>query len=309
MTETTPVGHAVHAPSPEDDRILGFTVPLRAGRGRLIRLGDTLEAILAAHDYPEVIAKTLGEAVVLTAMLGAALRGDGGQTTVQARAENGAIGLIVCDYRAGEIRGYVQVDAGKLADLPKDPDLPTLFGKGYLAVTLDPVAGQERYQGIVPLEGDSLSAAFQNYFTSSEQIPTILRAHVRRGARGWHAGGLLLQHLPRGEQDQARLDSDDAEDVTDEDWAHLAALGATVSDAELTDPDLSLEDLTWRLFNEDEVRVTPATPLSRGCRCSVAHIEERLGLLPEEQKVEIRDDDGKVRVDCEFCARQFEVVL
>jgi|TARA_R100000501_G_scaffold17911_1_gene34619 molecular chaperone Hsp33 len=297
---------AVHAPSPEDNRVLGFTIPAHSGRGRAMRLGDTLGVILSAHDYPPVAAKALGEALILTALIGSALKGEGAQTTVQAKADGGAIGLIVCDYRAGELRGYLQFDAEALAQLSDGADLPQLFGEGYLAVTIDPAEGKERFQGIVPLEGANLCEAFQHYFESSEQIPTVLRAGVRQDETGaWHAGGILVQHLPRGEQDRERLHvADDRED-----WAHLHAITATVSAAELTDPDLSLEALLWRLFHEDEVRLLPPTPLSRGCRCSASHIEDRLGALPEDHRADLRDDDGKVRVDCEFCAKQFVVAI
>ncbi|MBV7257859.1 Hsp33 family molecular chaperone HslO [Pacificimonas sp. WHA3] len=310
-TQRTPQSAAaIHAPSPEDNRVMGFTIPLRAGRGRVMRLGDTLGVILSAHDYPAPVAKALGETLVLTALIGSALKGDGGQTTVQAKAENGAIGLIVCDYRAGELRGYCGFDADRVAALPQGADLPALFGEGYLAVTLEPENAEERFQGIVPLEGENLCAAFTQYFESSEQIPTVLRAAVRRDENGaWHAGGLMVQHLPRGEDGQTRLHVEDTMAAADEDWAHLNALAATVTADELTDPDLKLEELTWRLFNQDEVRTLPATPLSRGCRCSAQHIAGRLGTLPEEHRAELRDEDGMVNVDCEFCARKFTVAI
>lgn len=276
-----------------------------------MRLGDTLGVILSAHDYPPRAAEALGEALVLTALIGSALKGDGAQATVQAKAKGGAIGLLVCDYRAGELRGYLQHDPAALSALNDNAALPGLFGEGYLAVTLDPGAGQERYQGIVPLEGADLATAFSQYFQSSEQIPTMLRAAVRQDEQGgWHAGGLLVQHLPRGEEGQTRLHADDASDGgAGEDWAHLSALSQTVTAVELTDPDLDLETLLWRLFNEDDVRLQPPVGLSRGCRCSIGNIETKLKTFPEAEKVQMRDDDGLVRVDCEFCSRQFEVAI
>ncbi len=303
---TSKTAAAVHAPSPEDNRVIGFTIPDRSGRGRAMRLGDTLGVILSAHDYPAKAAHALGEALVLTALIGSALKGDDAQATVQAKAEGGGIGLIVCDYRAGELRGYLQFDADAIAALPDDADLEAVFGKGYLAVTLDPGGEQERYQGIVALEGADLSTAFARYFESSEQIPTILRAGVRQDEQGgWHAGGILVQHLPRGEEGQARLHASENR----ENWAHLSALSHTVTTDELTDPELSLETLLWRLFNEDEVRLQPATGLSRGCRCSVANIEMKLGTFPETEKAQMRDGNGRVRVDCEFCSRQFDIKI
>jgi molecular chaperone Hsp33 len=297
-------GSLLPADERTEDVVLGFTIPERSGRGRVARLGDTLGVILSAHDYPPRLARLLGEALVLTTLIGSALKGDEGQTTIQARAEGGPVDLLVCDYRAGELRGYLRI-ANADTPLGEDADLSEIFGKGYLAVTIDRAEGKERYQGIVELTGASLSEAAQRYFESSEQIPTLLRADVRLGPDGWHAGGLLLQLLGRQEEGGERLHV--REDR--EDWAHLEALGATVTANELSDAELPLTTLLWRLFNEDEVRIIPAVPLSRGCRCSAAMIEDRLSTLGDDQKAELREDDGLVRVDCEFCSRQFAVSI
>ena len=134
------------------DRALSFIIPQRHARGRLVRLGPMLEDILAAHGYPPVIEALMAEALVLTALLGAMLKDAGGQLTMQIQTEGGAVGLLVCDYRGGEVRGYIQHDADKLAELPVAPTLFALFGKTYLAITFDQVDTGERYQGIVPLE-------------------------------------------------------------------------------------------------------------------------------------------------------------
>lgn len=136
------------------DEALGFTIPSRNARGRLVRLGPLLDQILSAHDYPAPIARILSEALTLTALLGAMLKDAGGQLTMQAQTENGIVDLLVCDYKGGELRGYVRFDRERLADVPSLPSLFALFGKGYLAITFDQEASRERYQGIVPLEGD-----------------------------------------------------------------------------------------------------------------------------------------------------------
>lgn len=287
-----------------EDIVLGFTIPERSGRGRVVRLGDALSVILSAHGYPPRLARLLGEALVLTALIGSTLKGDEGQTTIQARAEGGPVDLLVCDYRAGELRGYLRYDDSAPAPA-EDANLGDIFGTGYLAVTIDPSDERERYQGIVELKGETLSEAAEAYFANSEQIPTLIRADVRFEADGWHAGGILLQHLGRQEEGGPRLHVEQGR----ENWAHLEALASTITADELSDPELTLTTLLWRLFNEDEVRILPPVPLSRGCRCSAAMIEDRLSTLSEPQKVEIRDDDGRVRVDCEFCARQFVVTV
>jgi molecular chaperone Hsp33 len=119
------------------DAALGFALPLRHARGRLVRLGPALEQILSAHDYPAPIARLLSEALVLTALLGATLKDAGGQLTMQAQTEAGIVDLLVADYKGGELRGYVRFDPERLAEQPGQPSLFALFGKAYLAITFD----------------------------------------------------------------------------------------------------------------------------------------------------------------------------
>jgi molecular chaperone Hsp33 len=143
------------------DVALGVTIPVRHARGRAARLGESIDAILANHDYPRPIAQLLAEALTLTALLGTLLKDRTGQMTLQAQTEGGIVDLLVCDYLGGELRGYVKHDAERLAEAGPNPSLFALFGKAYLAITFDQPATDERYQGIVPLEGDSLAAAAQ----------------------------------------------------------------------------------------------------------------------------------------------------
>ncbi len=229
------------------DRVLSFTIPERNARGRVVRLGPVLETILSAHDYPPPIKHLLAEALVLTALLGSLLKDEEGQLTMQAQTEDGIVDLLVCDYRAGEVRGYVRHDAERLAALGANPALHALFGKGYLAITFDLAATDQRYQGIVPLEGDSLSQAVESYFLQSEQIPTLARVAVRSDGQGCVGGGLLVQHLPEGEEGRERLHVQ----LDHPEWEHVAALAGSTRHDELLDPDLSLEMLTWRLFHEE----------------------------------------------------------
>ena len=292
------------APSVAADAVLGFTVPGRHARGRLLRIGPTLDTILSAHAYPEPLAAILAEALVLTALIGATLRPDEGQMTLQAQAKGGAVDLLVCDYKGGELRGYLRIaDAERAAKLTRTSLLPEIFGDGYLAITLDQTKAAERYQGIVPLEGDTLCHAAEAYFSSSEQIPTIIRTGLDLGVPV--AGALLLQHLPEGEIGRERQSVRN----NDPDWEHVRALGETVKPEELTDTTLPLDDLLWRLFHEEETRVLPMVALSRGCRCSPDYISGVLGQMPEEDRAEMRGDDGLVGVDCAFCAKTFKIAV
>ena len=277
------------------DTIIGFTVPARNARGRLGRMSVSLSEVLGKHDYPEPLARLLGEALMLTALLGATLRETEGQLTLQAQAEGGPVELLVCDWEAGNLRGYLKRRDG--VELGDALSLGELFGTGYLAITLEQTKDSERYQGIVPLEGESLCEAVEQYFSSSEQVPTLLRVAVSQRDGGWVAGGLLVQHLPMGEVGKQRLFAQEQHP----DWQHVAVLTGSVSKVELTDEALPLETLLWRLLNEDEVRVVPPQPLARYCRCSADHFRTVLLRFPEGERAEMRNDEGLIVVNCEFC--------
>ncbi|MDE0878046.1 MAG: Hsp33 family molecular chaperone HslO [Sphingomonas bacterium] len=291
--------------TPHLDTALGFSIPPQHARGRIVRMGPTLDTVLAAHAYPPPIESLLAEALTLAALIGSTLKDVGGQLTMQTRTENGVIELLVVDYRGGDVRGYIKYDADKLAEAPADPTLFALFGVGYLAITFDLATTGERYQGIVPLDGTTLAEAAESYFFQSEQIPTLVRVAVRKDGAGRHvAGALLLQHLPEGEEGRERLHTK----LDHPEWDHVATLGQTIDPAELTDPALPLTELIWRLFNEeDEVRVHTPITLSRGCRCTPDHIESVLAKFSAEDRQEMADDDGVIQVDCAFCSTKFPV--
>lgn len=290
--------------SPADlDRALGFTITQRHARGRIVRLGPVLDEILSAHAYPPAIERLLAEALTLTALIGATLKDPAGQLTLQTQTQEGVVSLLVCDYRGGELRGYVQFDADRLAQAPDEPSLATLFGQGYLAITFDLATTSERYQGIVPLDGETLAEAAQSYFYQSEQIPTLVRAGMRKDDAGrCVAGGLLIQHLPEGEEGRERLHTK----LDHPEWDHIEALARTMGGDELADPAVSLETLVWRLFNEEaEVRVLAAQALSKGCRCTLDHIRSVLAKFPVEERMAMADDNGVIAVDCAFCSTVF----
>ena len=286
------------------DVALGVAIPSRNARGRIARLAGVVDSILASHDYPPVIEQLLAEALTLTALLGSLLKEPHGQLTLQAQTEGGAIDLLVCDYLGGELRGYVRHDPERLGVLPAEPTLQELFGKGYLAITFDQPLSKERYQGIVPLEGKSLGDAAQSYFSQSEQIPSLVRLAAEKRGGHWFAGGLLLQHLPEGEEGRERLHTR----LDHPDWPHVAILGGSVKAEELTDPELPLDDLIWRLFHEEEeVRTLSAIELSRGCRCDPDYVRSVIARFPDDEREEMVGDDGLIRVDCAFCSSTFAI--
>jgi molecular chaperone Hsp33 len=284
----------------ETDRVLSFVVPERHARGRLVRLEGVSRDILANHDYPPAIARLVAEALLLAALLGSLLKGEGSQLTLQAQTGEGIVTLLVADFKDGALRGYCQFDMDALAQTPSDPSLFALFGKGYLAITFDQALTKERYQGIVPLEGDSLSDAVQHYFEQSEQVPS--RIYTGFSDDGTVAGAMLVQHLAEGEVGRERLHVR----MDHPEWEHVAIMTSTIKVAELADRDLPLETLIWRLFHEDgEIRLLGGAALTKGCRCDSEHIRSVIGRFSAADRVEMADEEGKISVDCAFCARAF----
>lgn len=287
------------------DKLLGFTLPDRNARARIVRLDKVIDDVLSAHDYPAPVTHLLEEALVLATLMGGLLKGEDAQLTMQAQTKTGAVSLLVCDFRGGALRGYAEFDHARLEKLGANPSLQALFGEGYLAITFETGKGR-RYQGIVPLEGETLAVACENYFSRSEQLPTLIRVASRSNTNGGVAAGVLIQHLADGEEGRERLHV--RHDHPD--WEHVATMAGTISHDELLDPELSLEAIAWRLFHEEEeVRIQPGAVLSRGCRCDAAYYTSVISKFPEQERDDMRRDDGLIAVDCAFCAKTFELEI
>ncbi|WP_294538538.1 Hsp33 family molecular chaperone [uncultured Rhodoblastus sp.] len=304
------------APAP-DDCVLPFAVEALDLRGRLARLGPALDALLTRHAYPEPVALLLGEAAVLTVLLGTALKFDG-RFQLQTRTD-GIVDMIVVDFDAPDrLRAFARFNAARLAALLAEAGNPgpaALLGKGHLAFTIEQGAEVSRYQGVAPIEGGSLEDAARTYFQQSEQIPTYIRLAAgqvvtAKGAR-WRAGGLLAQFLPHSPE-RRRLadfhpgDAPEGHQVEtrpeDEIWLEAKALAATVEDHELLDPGLASEDLAYRLFHERGVKAFAAQTLRESCRCSDERVETMLRSFSQKERDDMVGDDGMIGVTCEFCS-------
>jgi molecular chaperone Hsp33 len=291
---------------PADDLILPFQADQADVFGRLVKLGPVVDTILSRHEYPELVSKLLGEAVALTALLGAALKSEG-KFILQASTD-GPVDLLVADYQVpGQLRGYARFSADRVAALAgADGDLTGLLGQGHFAMTIDRGSETERYQGVVPLEGGSLTEAADTYFRQSEQLPTFIRLAVAKHYRAgqaqrpwtWRAGGLLVQKLTRegGHAPQGGFE--------EEDWMRARLLAETVEDHELLDPLLPPDRLLYHLFHEEQVRAYPAIGLETYCSCSRERVEELLRRFTSE---DLKDMvvDGEVWVTCEFCNSRY----
>jgi molecular chaperone Hsp33 len=305
----------VRAPSsvPVDDTVLPFEVNALDLRGRLTRLGPTLDEILTKHDYPAPVGKLLGEAIVLATLLGTSLKFDG-RFILQTQTD-GPVSFLVVDFQSPDrLRAYARFDAARLKE---GRDSGSLLGKGHLAMTIDQGADMSRYQGLVALDGGGLEAAAHEYFLRSEQIPTRVRLAVGEEWRGdggpkhrWRAGGMLVQFLPKAPERarQADLHPGDAPEGTlvhavaeDDAWVEGRSLISTVEDVELIDPDLSGERLLYRLFHERGVRVFTPLSLKARCSCSREAVSAMLKSFAPEDRADMVKDD-KVVVTCEFCS-------
>ncbi|HLH10316.1 MAG TPA: Hsp33 family molecular chaperone [Methylovirgula sp.] len=296
-----------------DDNVLPFAVAPLDLRGRVVRLGASIDEILARHEYPPPVARVVGEAAALTVLLGSALKFDG-RLQLQTKSD-GVIDMIVVDFDAPDrLRAFARFDEARLAE-----GGPDLLGRGHLALTLEQGGDLKRYQGIVPLEGQGLEEAAHRYFRQSEQIPTFVRLAVAESIKGaqasWRAGGLMVQFLPAAPERQADLPPGDApagahvpEETENDAWVEAKMLASTIEDHELVDPNLSSERLLYRLFHERGVRVFTPQEIRAECRCSRERIAAMLKRFSPEERAEMVGDNGKIGVTCEFCStyREFD---
>ena len=303
-----------------DDMILPFEVAPLDLRGRVVRLGPALDEILNAHAYPAAISKLLGEAVVLTVLLGSSLKFDG-RFILQTKTD-GPVRMLVVDYRSpGRVRACAQFDPAAVAG-----DRAQVGGR---TARPRPSRHDDRPgPGDEPLPGPgrartaaSLEDAAHEYFLRSEQIPTRVRLAVaeelRAGAGGprhrWRAGGMLLQFLPKKAERMRGPDLDPGDapagivrhDVPEDDaWVEGRSLIATVEDIELIDPSLSSERLLYRLFHEHGVRVFKSAAVEAKCSCSRDSVTNMLKSFSQADRDEMVQD-GVISVTCEFCNSKY----
>ncbi|WP_309643751.1 Hsp33 family molecular chaperone [Phenylobacterium sp.] len=286
-----------------DDLVAPFQIEGETVRGRLVRLGPAVDKILKAHAYPEAVANLLGEACALAGLVGSNLKFEG-RLIVQAQGD-GPVRYVVADYdTSGALRGYCRFDPEAVAEATKGfarPGAKTLLGGGVFIMTVDQGADMDRYQGVTPIEGETMALCAEQYFAQSEQTPTRVRLAVGQADSGdgpiWRAGGMLIQNIA---EDEARGSHAEA-------WRRTQAFFETIGEDELLDPTISAETLLFRLFHEDGVRVFEAKPLQAFCRCSQTRIEGVLRSFAVEEQADMVEPDGKIRVTCEYCSTTYVV--
>jgi molecular chaperone Hsp33 len=286
-----------------DDVVSPFQIENQPVRGRIVRLGGVVDEILTRHDYPPAVANLLGEACALASLVGASLKFNG-RLILQAQGD-GPVSYVVADYDTeGSLRGYCRYDEDRLAAVSggfAQPGAKTLLGDGVFIMTIDQGPDMERYQGVTAIEGETLALCAEQYFAQSEQTPTRVLLSTARvqdsGPAHWRAGGMIIQNIAG---DAARGSTDDAWDTVQ---SHFHTLG----EDELVDPTISGDTVLFRLFHEYGVRVFDKTPLRAFCRCSEERIVAVLRSFPPEERAEMVEDDGAIKVTCEYCSRTYSL--
>jgi molecular chaperone Hsp33 len=288
-----------------DDTVLPFQLDRSDIRGRVARLDQTLDRVLAQHAYPPEVEAMVAEAALLTALIGQTIKLRW-KLSLQVRGD-GPIRLIATDFYAptevgarGRLRAYASFDANRL-DPGADPFQQ--IGKGYFAILMDQGTDMVPYQGITPLAGGSLASCAEAYFAQSEQLPTRFQLSYGRsqepgGATSWRAGGGMLQHMPKaspllkdgGSGDDGLLTADDLLDGDEgENWTRANILLDTVEQLELIGP-----------------RVYDAVPVQFGCTCSADRVRQSLSIYSARDIGHMTTDDGRVTADCQFCGAHYE---
>lgn len=264
----------------EHDTLRRFIFDQLPVQGRHVHLDASWRAALERQDYPPPVRALLGETMVAAALLSATLKFDG-NITLQIQG-SGPVHLLVVQCTSElNLRGLARW-SGEIAPA----GFRELVGDGRLVMTIEQKGKAERYQSIVPLEGETLSASLESYFERSEQLATRLWLTAGDGS----ASGLLLQMMPdrQGESDA---------------WQHVTVLSDTLKQQELEG--LSAQEILHRLYNEDDVRLFEGAPVAFRCQCSRERIEDTLRGLGHDEVQSILEEQGSVGVDCEFCGRHY----
>jgi molecular chaperone Hsp33 len=294
-----------------DDFILPFKIHKADIVGRVIRSQKEISKILNRHNYQPPVAQLLGEALLLVALLGSGIKLKH-RLILQIKGD-GALPLLVADYYAdGSLRGYVECNQ-LLYDKwtggeQVNPFL--LIGKGHLAIIIDHGAETKPYQGIVPLEGDSLANAVLAYIKGSDQILSSLKLVIQQrdynGTKNWFGAAMLLQKLGTSAE---KIKDEEHEQNSQERWLHIKALFHTLSEQELLDDELSVDKLLFRLFHEDGVRIFPENAIRFECKCDRSRLEAVFKNSNIDDLKEMADENGMLEADCQFCQNKYQFFL
>jgi molecular chaperone Hsp33 len=263
----------------EQDKLRRFLFEQHGIRGVWVKLTDSWQAAKQHQQQPEIAVHQLGQALACVSMLSTTVKFDGAMI-MQAQSDGAITTLVAQATNQRKIRGVVKCHAPVIGD-----SLTELFGEGRLVLTIEAGNGKP-YQGIVPLQGESLAAALQMYFEQSEQLKTRLWLF----ADDKNAAGLLLQELP-------------SQEGLPNDWDTIEILASTVTAKEMFE--LDCHELLYRLFNEEDIRLFDAEDVAFECSCSRERIEKTLRAMGEEELHAILSEQEIIAVTCEFCGETY----
>ncbi|EKP0261113.1 MAG: Hsp33 family molecular chaperone HslO [Aeromonas sobria] len=255
-------------------------------RGELVQLDHTYRHVVEAQSYPVQVQKLLGELLVATSLLTATLKFEG-SITVQLQGDGPVRLAVINGDNNQQLRGVARYEG----ELPSDGKLQSLIGNGQLVITITPEQG-ERYQGIIALDADTLAGCLERYFEQSEQLATKLWIRT-----GYHEGepraaGILLQALPAQNEDHSH------------DFEHLTQLTSTIKDEELFG--LEAEEILYRLYHQDKVRVFDPQAVEFRCTCSRERCEGALLQIEKEEAMAMVQELGKIDMHCDYCGAQYQ---
>ncbi|MDE2430134.1 MAG: Hsp33 family molecular chaperone HslO [Burkholderiales bacterium] len=278
------------------DNLQKFMFEHAGVRGELVELSSSWQQVLANHAYPQAVQILLGEMMAAAALLCANLKFDG--TMIMQIHGDGPVRLMVveCDAEL-RMRATAKLsDDAVIADDATLPDLIHAHGHGRFVITLDPnnkMPGQQAYQGIVPLDGESIATVIENYMQRSEQLDTKLWL----AADGQVTRGMLLQKLPKTGGSEAQIDD------STEAWNHAVMLGDTLKRDELLSTDIAT--LMHRLFWEQTIRVFDLVHPQFYCNCTREKVGNMLKMLGEEEVSTAVAELGQLDINCDFCGKHY----
>jgi molecular chaperone Hsp33 len=294
-----------------EDCVLPFQIDTADVTGRMIRCQKSISRILNHHQYPVPVARLLGEALLLVALLGSGMKLKH-RMILQIKGD-GALPLLVADYYAdGSMRGYVECKDDLYQQWTGGENINPflLIGKGHLAITIDNGDDTKPYQGIVPIQGESLSAAILGYIEGSDQIISALKLFITQkdynGTIQWFGAAMLIQKLGKA-GDNFKTEFANNDDT--ENWTRINALFHTLSETELCDTELSEETLLYRLFHEDGVRIFEKNKIHFECKCDMSRLEAIFKNSDLADLQALADDNGIIEANCQFCENKYQFSL
>ncbi|WP_415911663.1 Hsp33 family molecular chaperone HslO [Neptuniibacter sp. QD37_11] len=250
-------------------------------RGVVSGVQQTCADCFENHDYPAVIQQVLGEMLAAVSLLSSNLKFKG-RLILQAQGRGNVRVLMAECNHDRDLRAIARYEG----ELDEQANFVDLLPQGQVVLTIEPEQGQP-YQGIVPLDGENLGKCLENYFLSSEQLPT----QIQLASDGEKAAGMMLQVLP-------------AQGTGEEDWDRVSHLASTLKSEELLE--LDNETLLYRLFHEEQCRLYEPDDVRFKCTCSRQRSEASLKLVEKAELLEVLEEQGKVAVNCQFCNAQYD---